>query len=154
MDKIFSLWAQFFSQDRITVRPTPELGPGQMGLFSRVDLVPGQCHLRFANVTVDSQELQKYLDSGIISQLSIMDETRKYKSLALGPARLLNHHCLEQSMEWSSELHDDEFQSLFTSHVYATVKIPAGSQVFANYGERYFEDFGLCAPFMTIRVRH
>ena len=50
----------------------------------------GQCHLRFANVTVDAEQLERNIALGIVSDHSVMNETRSYKSLALGPARLLN----------------------------------------------------------------
>jgi hypothetical protein len=77
-------------QDGIVLRETPELGPGQLGLFAVTDLAPTQCHLRFVNVTVDAVALQKLIGRGILSGLSVMDETRQYKSLAMGPGRLLN----------------------------------------------------------------
>ena len=76
------------------MRETPGFGPGQLGLFAAVDIRPGECHLRFVNVTVDDADLKRNIEVGLISNLSIMDETRKYKSLALGPARLLNVSCL------------------------------------------------------------
>ena len=76
--------------DKIVLRETPELGPGQLGLFAVTDLAPTQCHLRFVNVTVDALALQKLVGHGILSGLSVMDETRTFKSLAMGPDRLLN----------------------------------------------------------------
>jgi len=72
------------------MREAAELGSGQMGLHATVDLRPGECHLRFVNITVDAESLRRNIEAGLISNLSIMDETRKFKSLALGPARLLN----------------------------------------------------------------
>ena len=77
-------------QDRIALNETPDLGPGQMGLFAITDLAPFQCYLRFVNVTVEALALQRLVREGVLSGLSVMDETRKYKSLALGPGRLLN----------------------------------------------------------------
>ncbi|KAK1920751.1 hypothetical protein DB88DRAFT_502700 [Papiliotrema laurentii] len=68
-----------------------------------------------------------------------MDETRKYKSLALGPGRLLNHHCRKQSMAWMSELEGSEFQTMFISHIHATERVRAGKEILVNYGQSYCE---------------
>ena len=66
------------------------MGPGQIGLFAVTDLAATDCYLRFVNVSVEARTLNKLVGIGILSGLSVMDETRKYKSLALGPGRLLN----------------------------------------------------------------
>ena len=88
--RVYSLWSSFIQQDRVVMRETSEFGPGQLGLYAAVDLRPGESHLRFVNVSVDAADLRRNIEVGLISNLSIMDETRNYKSLALGPARLLN----------------------------------------------------------------
>ena len=54
------------------------------------DLAATQCYLRFVNVTVEAECLDKLVGNGTLLGLSVMDETRKYKSAALGPGRLLN----------------------------------------------------------------
>ncbi|KAK1920726.1 hypothetical protein DB88DRAFT_502541 [Papiliotrema laurentii] len=69
-----------------------------------------------------------------------MDETRKYKSLALGPGRLLNHHCRKQSMAWMSELEGSEFQTMFISHIHAMERVRAGKEILVNYGQSYFNN--------------
>jgi hypothetical protein len=140
------------NQDRIALSETPGLGPGQVGLFAVTDLAPSQCYLRFVNVTVDAVALQQLIGDGILSGLSVMDETRKYKSLALGPGRLLNvsfstqspaanaeHHCQRQSMAWLSELEGSEFQTMFISHIHATERVRAGKEILVNYGQSYCE---------------
>jgi len=40
-------------------------------------------------------------------------------------------------MEWMSELDGSEFQSIFYSHVYATIRVTAGDEIRVNYGKTY-----------------
>lgn len=81
-------WSSFLQQDRIVMRETPGFSAGQFGLYATVNLRPGECHLRFINITVDAADLENNIDIGPMSNLSVMDEAREFERLALGPSMM------------------------------------------------------------------
>lgn len=90
MSRLSKAWTNFVEPNMIALKETPLLGPGQRGLFATSDLLPTKCYLRFVKVTVAASTLQRPVRGNGLSGLSDMDETRDFKSLALGPGRRLN----------------------------------------------------------------